>query len=94
MRDPNPLVSGDVYPASEIREVYGKNAANWPEMYIDPNEVPPHLHEMIALVERWAIPCDVTRNDSINQQSVEDLADFFQTAAPYMNATRVITGEY
>ena len=86
--EPAPLKSGDVHPAHVLRDVYGKNASNRPTIVVDPAEVPSHLRMAIPLVERWGIPCDVTRNDYIDCQPESVVAAFYTDAAKFVPAIR------
>src|SRR5687767_3617229 len=81
-----PLKSGDVYPADVLRDEYGMNAANRPTIIVDQDEVPEALRPLIPLVERWAIPCDVTRGDYFAQQPEEDIASFWYAVLPRVDA--------
>jgi hypothetical protein len=80
-----PLKSGDVYPADVLRDEYGMNAANRPVFTVEPAEVPEPLRFLIPSVERWAIPCDVTRGDYFAQQPEEDIAAFWHDVRPYVD---------
>jgi hypothetical protein len=81
-RDRPPLKPGDVYPAHVLRDEYGMNAANRPIIHVDAAEVPESLRDLIPLVERWAIPCDVTRGDYFAHQPEEDVARFWHDVLP------------
>lgn len=78
-----PLKAGDVYPAHVLRDEYGMNAENRPYFKVVVDDVPEPLRELIPHVERWAIPCDVTRGDYFDQQPEEDVADFYHTVLPF-----------
>ena len=78
-----PLKSGDVYPAHVLRDEYGMNAENRPYFKVIVDDVPQPLRELIPYVERWAIPCDVTRGDYFDKQPEEDVADFYYTVLPF-----------
>lgn len=78
-----PLKSGDVYPAHVLRDEYGMNAENRPYFKVIVNDVPEALRVLIPLVERWAIPCDVTRGDYFDKQPEVDVADFYHTVLPF-----------
>lgn len=80
-----PLKSGDVYPAHVLRDEYGKNAANRPYFTVAVEEVPETLRGLIPYVERWAIPCDVTRGDYFDQQPEQDVADFYHAVLPFVS---------
>ena len=81
-----PLKAGDVYPAHVLRDEYGMNAANRPTIVVNKAEVPEALRPLIPSVERWAIPCDVTRGDYFSQQSDEDIARFWFELEPHVDA--------
>jgi hypothetical protein len=78
-----PLKSGDVYPSNVLRDEYGMNAANRPYFKVNADEVPETLRGLIPYVERWAIPCDVTRGDYFDQQPEQDVADFYNVVLPF-----------
>ena len=78
-----PLQAGDVYPAHVLRDEYGMSAENRPFFKIVVDDVPEPLRELIPLVERWAIPCDVTRGDYFDKQPVEDVAEFYHFVLPF-----------
>ncbi|HAW28200.1 MAG TPA: hypothetical protein DCY03_08790 [Planctomycetaceae bacterium] len=78
-----PLKSGDVYPAHILRDEYGMNADNRPYFKVIVEDVPIELRELIPFVERWAIPCDVTRGDYFENQPEEDVADFYYRVLPF-----------
>jgi hypothetical protein len=81
-----PLKHGDVYPSHVLRDEYGMNAANRPVITVDVSEVPESLRDLIPLVERWAIPCDVTRGDYFAHQPQEDIARFWYAVLPRVDA--------
>jgi hypothetical protein len=78
-----PLKAGDVYPSHVLRDEYGMNAENRPYFKVLIDEVPEPLRELIPYVERWAIPCDVTRGDYFDKQPDEDVANFYHTVLPF-----------
>lgn len=78
-----PLNSGDVYPTHVLRDEYGMRAMNRPYFEVAVEDVPEALRELIPLVERWAIPCDVTRGDYFDKRPDEDIAHFYQTVLPF-----------
>lgn len=59
------------------------NAENRPYFTVVVDDVPEPLRELIPYVERWAIPCDVTRGDYFDQQPEADLADFYHSVLPF-----------
>jgi hypothetical protein len=59
----------DIGPARELQQRYGWSGENRPVMRVEESEVPPSLQDLIPLVERWAIPCDITRHDYFAKQS-------------------------
>ncbi|WP_182871403.1 hypothetical protein [Stieleria mannarensis] len=83
-----PLEAGDVYPAHVLRDEYGMNAKNRPYFKVVVDDVPERLRKLIPHVERWAIPCDVTRGDYFDQQPEEDVADFYHIALPFREQIR------
>ncbi|MDA1161704.1 MAG: hypothetical protein O3B13_01240 [Planctomycetota bacterium] len=83
-----PLKSGDVYPAHVLRNEYGMNAENRPYFKVVVDDVPKTLRELIPYVERWAIPCDVTRGDYFDKQPEDDVADFYRTVLPFTDEIR------
>lgn len=85
-RPRKPLRTGDIYPAYILRDEYGMNAGNRPTIVVDPADVPEEFHALIPYVERWAISCDVTRGDYFDQQPEEDIAEFWETVLPYVEA--------
>ena len=78
-----PLKPGDVYPAHVLRDEFGMNADNRPYFKVIDEDVPKPLRELIPYVERWAIPCDVTRGDYFDKQPEEDVAEFYHTVLPF-----------
>lgn len=88
-----PLKQGDVFPAHVLRDEYGMNAENRPVIVVNPAEVPEDLKTLIPAVERWAIPCDVTRGDYFDQQSEEDIARFWYDVLPYRDRIHAWLGE-
>ncbi|MEM7808462.1 MAG: hypothetical protein AAF561_10150 [Planctomycetota bacterium] len=81
-----PLRPGDVLPAHVLRDKFGHNASSRPEIVVNPAEVPEHLRSIIPHVERWAIPCDVTRHDYFDSQPVADIVDFHHAVLPHLAA--------
>ena len=79
-----PLKHGDVYPAHVLRDEYGTNAENRPLIKVDSSQAPEELHALIPDVERWAIPCDVTRGDYFEQQPEDDVAKLWCDVLPYV----------
>lgn len=79
-----PLKPGDVYPAHVLRDEYGMNAENRPIITVNVDEVPEDLRELIPAVERWAIPCDVTRGDYFDKQPEGDIAKFWHDVNPFV----------
>lgn len=78
-----PLNTGDIYPAHILGDEYGMNAENCPCFRVNAYEVPDSLRHLISYVERWAIPCDVTRHDYFDKQPDEDIADFYNMVQPF-----------
>ncbi len=85
--DRPPLKHRDINPAYVQRDEYGFNAENRPKIVVDPSEVPAHLVPLIPYVERWGIPCDVTRGDYFDKQPEEDIAEFYYAVEPHAPAT-------
>lgn len=81
-----PLRPGDVYPAHVLRDEHGMNAAHRPTIVVNPDEVPEALRALIPYVQRWAIPCDVTRGDYFDQQPEEEVAAFWHDVLPHVGA--------
>lgn len=46
-----------------MQRKYGLYAENYPRIHIDPAEVPPDLHDLIPMAERYGVSCDITRHD-------------------------------
>lgn len=67
-----------------LRDEYGMNAENRPNIKVDASQVPEDLRRLIPLVERWAIPCDVTRGDYFDSQPEADVASFWHEVLPYV----------
>jgi hypothetical protein len=79
-----PLLMGDTYASRTLRDGFGFTSENRLEIEVDPNEVPERLKPLIIDVERWAIPCDVTRADYFKNQSEEEVDAFWQRVSPYV----------
>jgi hypothetical protein len=77
---------GDVYPSHVLLDEYAMNAANRPTIVVNSDEVPEGLRLLIPYVERWAIPCDVTRLDYFDQQPEVDIAAFWEELLPHEEA--------
>ena len=65
----------DIGPASNLQRKYGWYAENRPLIRVDAGEVPPTLLDLIPFVERWAIPCDMTRHDYFDNQPEADVRE-------------------
>ena len=78
------LKPGDVHPSHVLRDEYGMNAENRPVISVNEAEVPEYLRHLIPLVERWAIPCDVTRGDYFDKQPEVDVADLWHDVNPHV----------
>jgi hypothetical protein len=76
----------DVGPSGEMQRKYGWYAENRPIIVVNPEEVPPHLRDLIPYVERWAISCDVTRGDYFEKTPAEDIRAFARAVAPRSDA--------
>lgn len=79
-----PLKPFDVLPGHVLRDEYGFNAANRPEIIALPEEVPEHLHALIPLVKKWAIPCDVTRHDVFEVEGEDAVASLYHEAIDFV----------
>ena len=66
----------DIGPASELQRKHGWYAENRPLIRVDASEVPQALQDLIPFVERWAIPCDITRHDYFDKQPEADVREF------------------
>src|SRR5689334_15919910 len=66
----------DVGPGSEMQRKYGWYAENRPVIRVEVEAVPPSLRDLIPFVERWAIPCDITRHDYFDKQPEADVREF------------------
>ena len=66
----------DIGPAHELQRKYGLYAENRPVIRVEIADVPPALRDLIPFVERWAIPCDITRHDYFDKQPEADLREF------------------
>jgi len=67
----------EILPAGEMQRKYGLYAENYPPIHIDPSDVPPDLHDLIPLAERFGIKCDITRHDlgaKTNQAEKDELS--------------------
>jgi hypothetical protein len=53
---------------------------------IEEEKVPPQFRSLIPYAVRWAISCDVRRGDYFDKQPPEDIADFFRTVTPHLDA--------
>ncbi len=62
------------------------HAANRPTIVVDAEEVPEEFRVLIPAVERWAIPCDVTRGDYFEKQPEENVAAFWYEVLPHVDA--------
>ncbi|MDG3007343.1 hypothetical protein [Paludisphaera mucosa] len=72
----------DVGPGDEMQRKYGWYAENRPDIHVEPDQVPEPLRDLIPYVERWAIPCDVTRGDYFEKQPEADVREFVRVVAP------------
>ena len=66
----------EIGPASELQQKFGWNAENRPVIFVEASDVPPPLRDLIPFVERWAIPCDITRHDYFDNQPEADVREF------------------
>ena len=82
----HPLKPGDVLPGHVLRDEHGFNAGNRPSIVVNPDEVPHELRKLIPHVERWAIPCDVTRGDVFEKEGKDGVASFYDDVKPHTAA--------
>lgn len=64
-----------IAPASELQRHFGLYAENRPIIQLDPALVPPDLHHLIPLAEKWGIGDDIIRNDFIDKSSRADMRE-------------------
>lgn len=81
-----PPKAGDVLPSHVLRDEYGFNADNRSSIVVNPEEVPVDLRPLIPHVERWAIPCDVTRGDLFEKEGDDAVASFYREVRPHAPA--------
>jgi hypothetical protein len=72
----------DIGPAEEMQRKYGWYAENRPRIVVNAEDVPVHLQDLIPYVERWAISCDVTRQDYFSKTPEEDIWQFAVAVTP------------
>jgi hypothetical protein len=65
----------DIGPAWELQRKYGWYAENRPIICVEAGDVPLPLRDLIPFVERWAIPCDITRHDYFDKQPEADVRE-------------------
>jgi hypothetical protein len=75
---------GETYSSRVLRDSFGFTSENRLEIRVDRNDVPEKLKPLIKDVERWAIPCDVTRADYFRRQSEEEVDAFWNRVNPYV----------
>ncbi len=75
----------DVGPGDEMQRKHGWYAENRPTIVVNPEEVPPHMRDLIPYVERWGISCDITRRDYFEKTPEEDIRAFARAVAPRRN---------
>ena len=56
-------VPSPILPAHELQRQYALYAENRPTIRLDPQKVPPPLHDLIPLAETWGIGDDIIRFD-------------------------------
>lgn len=66
----------DIGPTHQMQRKYGWYAENRPIIRVASEEVPVKLRDLIPFVERWAIPCDITRHDYFDKQPEADVREF------------------
>jgi hypothetical protein len=64
-----------IAPASELQKRFGLYAENRPIIQLDPALVPPDLHHLIPLAEKWGIGDDIIRNDFIDKSSRAEMRE-------------------
>lgn len=69
----------DIGPGSDMQRKYGWYAENRPDIQVDSSDVPSTRRDLIPYVERWAIACDVTRQDYFETQPPGDVREFAAT---------------
>ena len=72
----------EIGPGFELQQKHGWYAENRPVIRVNASEVPPHLRDLIGYVERWAIPCDLTRQDYFDKQPEEDVRELAHVIGP------------
>ncbi|HUE71933.1 MAG TPA: hypothetical protein VMP01_13690, partial [Pirellulaceae bacterium] len=63
----------EILPAEEMRRRYGLTAENRPTIQLDPSKVPPSLHELVPLAERFGISDDLIREDVLRRSTGAEL---------------------
>jgi hypothetical protein len=53
---------------------------------VEEESVPAKFRSLIPYVVRWAINCDVRRGDYFEKQPEADIADFYHTVTPHLEA--------
>ena len=67
---------GEVAPAGELRGPSGGSAEDYPQIEIDPANVPEDLRDLIPIAEAWGIGDDVIRGDHGESASPEQKERF------------------
>ena len=70
-----------IAPASELQRHFGHYAENRPIIQLDPALVPPDLHHLIPLAEKWGIGDDIIRNDFIDKSSRAEMRELHDALA-------------
>jgi hypothetical protein len=64
----------------------GANAESRDYFTVEEESVPAQFWPLIPYVVRWAISCDVRRGDYFEKQPEADIADFYHTVTPHLDA--------
>jgi len=85
--DKPPLKHGDIHPAHVLIEEYGFTSETALKIEVVAEDVPKKFHDLIPLVEKWAISCDVRRGDFYDKQAKEEITEFYNAELPHENRT-------
>ena len=69
----------NIGPSAEMKAKYGWHAESRPVIRVEISEIPANLVDLIPVIERWAIQCDITRHDYFEKQSSADVRDLART---------------
>lgn len=70
---------GEVRPAGELQQQYGLYCNKAPQIQIDADNVPAHLHDLIPMAKRWGIGDDVIRGDCEDKATEAEKLEFKRT---------------